>query len=217
MKKLVYILIVCSFLTGCGKKVQPQQEISREVLRFHIRAVSDREEDQELKLKVKTQVVSYLQWLLADCTSKENCMKKIENNLEQIEKVTEAACMRAGFPLETKVYLTRESFPLKQYGDMILPSGVYDALRVDLGKAKGKNWWCMMYPSLCMVDGIVEEVPKDSKKELEQNLSKEAYDSLFWTGETQKEERFGRKLSDETKYHVKWKVIERFEKYFGKK
>lgn len=213
MKKLLYLFIFCSLLTGCGKKEDTQQEISGQVLRFHVRAASDAKEDQKLKLQVKTQVLSYLQWLLADCSSKENCMKKIEKNLVQIEKTADAVCQREGKTLESRAYLTKESFPLKQYGDMVLPGGMYDALRVDLGKAEGKNWWCMMYPSLCMVDGVVEEVPKDSKEQLQQNLSQEAYDSLFWTQESKtKEER-----RTERKYHVKWKIIESFEKYFGKK
>lgn len=217
MKRLVYVLMLCALLTGCGQKENPQQEISREVLRFHIRAESDKEEDQKLKLKVKTQVVSYLQWLLADCRSKESCMKKIEKNLEQIEAVTDAACRTEGASVKAKVYLAREVFPMKQYGDMIFPGGVYDAIRVDLGKAEGKNWWCMMYPSLCMVDGVIEEVPKNSKKELEHNLSQETYDSLFWTHKMAKEESFLEKLTTEANYHVKWQIIESFQKHFGKK
>lgn len=173
------------------RNLDRQEEISRQVLRFHIRAVSDKEEDQSLKLKVKTQVVNYLQWLLADCRSKESCEEKIEENLDFIEKMAASICQKAGKPTEVRAYLTREKFPLKQYGDMIFPSGIYDALRVDLGTAKGKNWWCMMYPSLCMVDGVVEEVPAESKEELKKNLSEEAYDSLFWKTKQKKQNSKG--------------------------
>ena len=186
-----------------------QQEISDQVLRFHIRAVSDKEEDQQLKLKVKTQVVSYLQWLLADCRSKESCEKKIEKNLDMIEKMSASICQKEGKSVKVHAYLTREEFPMKQYGDMIFPSGIYDALRVDLGEAKGKNWWCMMYPSLCMVDGVIEEVPLESKEELKRNLSEEAYDSLFWKMEGNKKgEDASEKASGKVQYHIKWKAVE---------
>lgn len=213
-----------------------QEEIYSQVLRFHIRAVSDKEEDQKLKLKVKTQVVNYLQWLLADCKSKESCEEKIEENLDFIEKMSASICQKAGKPAEVHAYLTREEFPLKQYGDMIFPSGIYDALRVDLGAAKGKNWWCMMYPSLCMVDGVIEEVPLESKEELKKNLSEEAYDSLFWKTEQRKQDSYAaaeeekqdssiateanhkgaddsEKTSGKVQYHIKWKAIEMIQDY----
>ena len=230
MKKISYISAIFLILAGCclaggiffagrmNDQKPVQKEIAKEVLRFHIRANSDREQDQNLKLKVKTQVVSYLQSLLYDCKSKAGCQKKIEKNLHKIEKLGAAVCRSEGKNVSVHAYLTREAFPLKQYGDMILPSGVYDALRVDLGEGEGKNWWCMMYPSLCTAGGAVEKVPKESKAELKEHLSEEAYQSLFWESkEDQIMENSVTDPSKDNKYHIKWKIIESFEKYFSKK
>lgn len=184
-----------------------QEEISQQVLRFHIRGDSDREEAQQLKGKVKKDVVAYLQSVLEGCGSKEECMGRIRANLFQVEQVARETCGREGEAVEVRAYLSRESFPLKQYGDLILPSGVYDALRVDLGKGEGKNWWCMMYPSLCLVDGITVDVPRESKRKLSEHLSQEAYDSLFAEQGDGPEASLAGK-EKKVKYRIKWKLYE---------
>ena len=94
----------------------------------------------------------------------------------------------------SSVYLTREAFPLKIYGSRIMPPGTYDALRIDLGKAEGKNWWCMLYPSLCYVDGVVENCGEnDNMEETDADFSKEP-----------------------AEFHIKWKIPEIIRGFFGK-
>lgn len=224
-------ILVCALIllasTGCerkekvaeSKKTDYQKEISAKVLRFHIRASSDTKEDQELKLKVKNQIVAYLQELLKDCSSKEMCKTKIKIHFHEIEEIGRKVCQKEGKTVEVHACLTREEFPIKEYGDLIFPSGLYDALRVDLGQGEGKNWWCMMYPSLCMIDGVTETVPKESKEKLEESLSKEAYALLQKKEEKNLDSKEISMIQEgsEQKYHIKWKIIESFWQYFGKK
>lgn len=223
---LVCVLILLAS-TGCerkekvaeSKKTDYQKEISAKVLRFHIRASSDTKEDQELKLKVKNQIVAYLQELLKDCSSKEMCKTKIKIHFHEIEEIGRKVCQKEGKTVEVHACLTREEFPIKEYGDLIFPSGLYDALRVDLGQGEGKNWWCMMYPSLCMIDGVTETVPKESKEKLEESLSKEAYALLQKKEEKNLDSKEISMIQEgsEQKYHIKWKIIESFWQYFSKK
>ncbi|MDO4553532.1 MAG: stage II sporulation protein R [Lachnospiraceae bacterium] len=215
---LIMILFAGSRIAWKQKKSSQQQtrqlEISKNVLRFHIRAVSDKEEDQRLKLKVKDHVLVYLQELLGDCKSKQSCMEIVENNRKQIEEIARAVCLSEGENIKVKVKLTREEFPLKQYGDMIFPCGVYDALRVDLGEAKGKNWWCMMYPSLCTAGGAIEEVPQKAKEEFENNLTEDTYASLF-LNQVNREKTGQTKAGEKKKVmHIKWKLVEKLKKFF---
>ena len=88
---------------------------------------------------------------------------------------------------------------------MIFPSGVYDALRFDLGEGQGANWWCMMYPSLCMADGVVEGVTEEAQEKLEECLASEDYESLFYEEETGKK----------SKFHIKWRISSIFQQFFG--
>lgn len=193
-KSIPYLRIVQEkiYLTEWDRKGKREEkeslkEVSQEVLRFHIRANSDREEDQEIKLRMKDRILPYLQQLFSSCTSKEACMRQAEENMEEIQTVVKEACQEEQENLEAKVYLCRESFPMKEYGDILLPSGTYDALRIDLGEGQGKNWWCMMYPSLCMVDGVVEERQETVEEETENEIT----------------------------FHIKWKVGEIFKKLFA--
>lgn len=172
----------------------PLSALGRTVLRFHIRANSDKEEDQEKKLAVKERILPKLQTLLADCGSKEETIKTVEAELGTIKGWVKEACRQEGISISSKVSLCRESFPLKCYGDMVFPSGTYDALRIDLGKGEGANWWCMMYPSLCLGNGSIEGVTEDGQKELEEQLEEEDYKALF--GEQKHH------------FHFKWKIGE---------
>lgn len=144
------------------EKVSP---ISSQVLRFHIRANSDSEEDQAFKLKIKDRILPYLQKLFAECDTKAESVKIAQDNLQNIEGEVKKACKEEKETMKVKVYLCQEAFPIKEYGSVLVTSGIYDALRIDLGKGEGANWWCMMYPSLCMIDGVTEETGEETKED----------------------------------------------------
>ena len=152
-----------------------QQQIATQVLRFHIRANSDTVADQQKKLRIKQSLLEWLTPLLSENTSKSETIQCIRKNLPDIRK--EATRMAA--PESVTVTLQKEWFPEKTYGTCTFPEGIYDALRVDIGQAKGHNWWCVLYPSLCFADALEPSMTEEGEEKLQQVLDEDAYDLLL--------------------------------------
>lgn len=149
------------------------------ILRFHVRANSDSEEDQALKMAVKEDVITLLRPLLEECKNVEESKGVIVSNLQSIYAAAVNTIMEQGYDYDVKVYVTEEEFPAKTYGDLTFPEGEYQALRIDIGAAKGQNWWCVMYPPLCFIDESTVIVPEEGKEVLKENLTPEEYQDLF--------------------------------------
>lgn len=149
------------------------------IIRFHVRANSDSAEDQELKVAVKEDVVTMLKPMLERCDSVEQSRNVIVSNLQNIYTTAVNTIVEQGYDYGVKVYVTEEEFPAKTYGDLTFPEGNYQALRIDLGEAKGHNWWCVMYPPLCFIDESTAVVSQDGKELLKKNLTDEEYRQLF--------------------------------------
>lgn len=152
-----------------------QQQIATQVLRFHIRANSDTVADQQKKLRIKQSLLEWLTPILSENTSKSETIQCIRKNLPDIRK--EATRMAA--PELVTVTLQKEWFPEKTYGTCTFPEGIYDALRVDIGQAKGHNWWCVLYPSLCFADALEPSMTEEGEEKLQQVLDEDAYDLLL--------------------------------------
>ena len=152
-----------------------QQQIATQVLRFHIRANSDTVADQQKKLRIKHSLLEWLTPILSENTSKSETIQCIRKNLPDIRK--EATRMAAPEPVT--VTLQKEWFPEKTYGTCTFPEGIYDALRVDIGQAKGHNWWCVLYPSLCFADALEPSMTEEGEEKLQQVLDEDAYDLLL--------------------------------------
>lgn len=152
-----------------------QQQIATQVLRFHIRANSDTVADQQKKLRIKQSLLEWLTPILSENTSKSETIQCIRKNLPDIRK--EATRMAAPEPVT--VILQKEWFPEKTYGTCTFPEGIYDALRVDIGQAKGHNWWCVLYPSLCFADALEPSMTEEGEEKLQQVLDEDAYDLLL--------------------------------------
>lgn len=152
-----------------------QQQIATQVLRFHIRANSDTVADQQKKLRIKQSLLEWLTPILSEKTSKSETIQCIRKNLPDIRK--EATRMAAPEPVT--VTLQKEWFPEKTYGTCTFPEGIYDALRVDIGQAKGHNWWCVLYPSLCFADALEPSMTEEGEEKLQQVLDEDAYDLLL--------------------------------------
>lgn len=152
-----------------------QQQIATQVLRFHIRANSDTVADQQKKLRIKQSLLEWLTPILSENTSKSETIQCIRKNLPDIRK--EATRMVAPEPVT--VTLQKEWFPEKTYGTCTFPEGIYDALRVDIGQAKGHNWWCVLYPSLCFADALEPSMTEEGEEKLQQVLDEDAYDLLL--------------------------------------
>lgn len=151
MKKLAVLgaVIVIALIVILGTTYK---EVNKEYLRIHIRANSNLEVDQNVKYKIKDQVVFTLTPLIANCDSFESVKKIMGQNLAMIDSVANKVLKENGFSYTAKSKLCQEEFPTRAYGEFVLQSGFYDAIIVELGEAKGDNWWCVVYPPLCFVN-----------------------------------------------------------------
>ncbi len=159
------------------------------VMRFHVRAHSDSKEDQELKMAVKEDVVTFLKPLLEDCSSIYESKNVIVSNLQNIYTISRNTIVEQGYDYPIEVYVTAEEFPAKTYGEITFPEGKYQALRIDIGDAKGQNWWCVMYPPLCFIDETTAVVSEEGKELLKENLTPQEYADLFATSEVKMESK----------------------------
>lgn len=148
-----------------------QQGIAEEVFRFHVRANSDSEEDQRVKMLVKEQVVDYLQAVLQDAESADETKEKIREQLPEIEAQAETILKQENCDYKVHAKVGTSDFPEKVYGDCRFPAGSYDALILELGTGQGHNWWCMLYPGLCFLNESYGIVTTDKKAELENVLT----------------------------------------------
>jgi len=124
--------------------------LSQGLIRFHVVAASDSEEDQSVKLKVRDAVMSSIQDDLERISDISEAKKYLEDNLPKIENIVCRTLEENGFPTKASVQFCREAFPIRHYDTFSLPAGVYDSLRIVIGQGKGKNWWCVAFPSLCI-------------------------------------------------------------------
>ena len=157
-------------------------DIEDSVLRLHIVANSDSDEDQALKLKVRDEVVERCGFLFENCVSAEQSIKTAADNIGFIKYVAEQVITENGYNYDADCQVTQCSFPRKQYerpgdGVVSLPRGEYNALNIKIGAAKGKNWWCVMYPPLCFVDGVAS-VPDETDELLKSQLTASEYELI---------------------------------------
>ncbi|MBQ4521325.1 MAG: stage II sporulation protein R [Lachnospiraceae bacterium] len=178
-----------------------QEELSDHVIRFHVRANSDEEEDQLLKEEVKANLVAYVSPLLEQCSTKEESKMVLEDEMEELEKIALETIHEEGYDYTVSIYFSTEDFPMKEYGDILIPSGEYESLRVDIGEAAGQNWWCLIYPPLCFVDGSTVIVDEDGKEVLKEEVGEEAYQNML--------------IEEEPKVVVKFKLYEELKELFG--
>ncbi|MGG7059934.1 stage II sporulation protein R [Clostridium tertium] len=137
------------------------EDIVNEIIRFHVIANSNSDEDQSLKLKVRDKVIEFVSSNLRDAKSLDEARQFLIDNKSDIESIAKAVVNENGYSYNVTSTLSRENFPDKVYGDVVFPQGEYEAYRILIGEAKGENWWCVMFPPLCFVDGTKEVV--DSK------------------------------------------------------
>ena len=142
---------------------------------MHVIANSDSQDDQDLKYKVRDHLLSYMNSICGNCQSKQEAISIVEKNKDTFEQIASHTIKEQGYSYSVKITISNFEFPTKNYGDISLPAGYYDALKVEIGEAKGQNWWCVMFPPLCFVDISSGVVPDDSKELMENNLSEEEF------------------------------------------
>lgn len=185
---IIIALIIAFSITGAlacergllveAKAQQAQVELAGEVLRFHVLANSDSSEDQALKMKVKEAVLSYMKEELSQTVTLEETKAWVQEHLPEIEHVAEAVLLEAESDYDVSAGIERVLFPEKTYGDITFPAGEYEALRIKIGKAKGQNWWCCLYPNLCFIDAVHAVVPEEGKDRLQKVLDEDSYEMV---------------------------------------
>lgn len=165
------------------------ESISNDVLRLHILANSDSEYDQSVKLRVRDRVLNYSKEIFENASSKEDAENAIKTRLCDIENEAQDELKSLGCDYPVKAELTNMYFTTRYYDSYTLPSGMYDAVRITIGSGNGHNWWCVMYPSICISSAVEQdEKAKSVLDEGEYNIVKNE------------------------KYQYKFKVVELFEK-----
>lgn len=172
------VLIWTVFAIYC-RKVQMQKDISDAVIRFHVIANSDSDVDQAVKYKVRDTVLQEVQMAMEQADTKGEAEEILQSKLDMMTETANRVLSEEGMEYRATAVLERTEFPVKTYGDLTFPAGDYEAVRILLGTGEGQNWWCVMFPTLCLVDGTCETVPEESKEKLKSSLTKKEYRSLL--------------------------------------
>ena len=148
LKRLVFLLVLVScFYTGA--LLADKEKLHDELIRLHVVGASDSMEDQTIKSQVRDAIIVSLQQALEDATDIEQAKSYILDHLPQIEAAANAVLQELGSEDIAVVSFMEEAFPVRDYDTFSLPSGVYNSLRITIGDGNGKNWWCVVFPSLC--------------------------------------------------------------------
>lgn len=172
---LAFLLFIYTTICAISYAKSVSEDLENSVFRLHVIANSDSKEDQNLKYIVRDKLLQYMNSYLSNTSTKEDAIKIANEHLDEFKQVAINTIKEQGYSYNVNVKVGNFKFPTKTYGDISLPAGFYDALRVEIGEAKGQNWWCVMFPPLCFVDVTSGVVPEESKKELQNNLSEEEF------------------------------------------
>lgn len=172
---LLFLLFLYVSISAFSYVNAVSKDIEKSVFRLHVIANSDSKEDQNLKYKVRDNLIKYMNTICIDAKNKEDAINVANLHLNEFKQVAEETIRENGFSYNVDIEIGNFSFPTKDYGDVSLPAGYYDALRVKIGEAKGQNWWCVMFPPLCFVNISSGIVPEESKELMKQELNDEEY------------------------------------------
>lgn len=198
-KRFITILLLLTlfvFVSALSYVSAVSNNISNSVFRLHVIANSDSKEDQNLKYIVRDELIKYMNEIAKDCTSKQEVIDLAQNNISKFEDIAKETIKKNGYDYNVTVEIGNFDFPTKSYGDITLPAGNYDSLRVKIGNAEGQNWWCVMFPPLCFVDVTSGIVPEESKQEMQDAMPEEEYSLISKT--------------DDSEINFKFKLVEFF-------
>jgi stage II sporulation protein R len=196
MKTTKIILLLCVFILCAAVcdilPIHGEEKIYESVVRLHVLANSDSDEDQALKLKVRDAILAYVSPRVIDSSSREAAMRIINDEMDKIEKIAQSTVYSHGYDYNVDVTLTLEEYPTRNYEAMSFPSGEYVSLRVLIGEAKGQNWWCVLFPPLCLSAAT------------EQSANEEAFIAVGLNSDQYKIIT----ESDDVKYQLRFKLLE---------
>lgn len=163
---LIFTILVGGFTTFAADC----NEIREDVLRLHILANSDSKEDQALKLKVRDRILKEMGSVFETPETLEEAKNSASDHLEEVKRIAQDEIFCNGYDYSVNAELVNMYFTTRQYDTFTLPAGMYDAVRITIGKAEGKNWWCVLYPPLCLPAAQPQEVLKEEFSEEEADL-----------------------------------------------
>ena len=184
------------YIAVCSYAGRVSERIEDSVVRFHVLANSDSETDQRLKLRVRDEVLEYLRPEMEKCESRREAEDVLISKTEGITETAERVIKEAGLEYDVKTELSRERYPVRYYADAVFPEGEYSSLRIVIGEGKGHNWWCVMYPPLCLGG---ESIGEDDRETLRDALGDEGYEVVMLS-------------SEDAVPKMKFKIVEWFEK-----
>lgn len=193
---LTILILLYTLISAISYSNAVSSNLSENIFRLHVIAASNSEEDQNLKYLVRDEVISFLTKLTENVNSKKEVIQIVNKNLDQFQQIAEKVISENGYTYPVKISVGNFSFPTKEYGDVSLPAGSYDALRIEIGQAAGNNWWCVLFPPLCFVDVSSGIVPDESKEIIKENLSDEEYSLI---------------TDDSNEVKFKFKIVEFFQ------
>lgn len=167
-----------------AKTQEVQEGLAKEVFRFHVLANSDSDEDQEVKLAVRDEIIRYMKESMdeeGEESSVDATKAWAQSHLGELTDVANKVLAKEGYDYRAHAEVTKCYFPEKCYGDITFPQGDYEALRIELGEAGGHNWWCVLYPNLCFMDTTCAVVSDEGKEELKDTLTEEEYEMVTST------------------------------------
>ncbi len=185
----LFLLLISAYVTPF---IQTSERISDDVFRLHILANSDNEEDQQLKLKVRDAVLKKGQNVFTDCSSLEEIIASCESNIDLFEETATECIKENGYNYSVNAYVDKEYFNTREYEEITLPSGIYNALKIEIGEAKGHNWWCVMFPAICL--------SAVSDSEMNNFLDEEEIELI----------------NSDNKFEIRFKIVEIYEKIKSK-
>lgn len=188
---LFCVLFLC--VTICDVlPIHGEEKIYESVVRLHVLANSDSAEDQALKLKVRDAVLAYVSPRVIDSKSKDEAILILQGELENINEVAARVVADEGYDYPVDVTLTLEEYPTRNYESMSFPSGEYVSLRVMLGNAEGQNWWCVLFPPLCL--SAASEKASNEEAFIAVGLNSDQYKIITQT--------------EDTTYYLRFKLLE---------
>ena len=196
---LITFFTLCSILLLLGTlPIRGEAEVYESVVRLHVLANSDSEEDQALKLKVRDALLEKTVPLLSDCTSREEACAILEANQEELCRIAEEVVRTEGYDYPVTLLLGEEEYPERTYDSVCFPSGQYTSLRVCIGDAEGQNWWCCLFPPLCLGNSTVS--------------ADDAEDAFISVGFTPVQYKIITQ-TDKPVYRVRFKILELFQSW----
>lgn len=181
MKRILFFILIIGLMVGITKKRSEQkilQDLKENIIRFHVRANSDSKIDQAYKLKVRDAVIDEISPMLEQAQTKEEAFIILKDQKNRIKNTALEILKKEGVQQKVNVHFVQEKFPEKKYGQYTFPKGIYDAVRIDLGKAAGHNWWCVMFPDLCVTKDDKVRINNTARKKMEKLLGKKTIDKI---------------------------------------